>query len=159
MSDQVPSNSGFANVVGNFISAVIATLTVTGNASANLFTATGISVKRLVGIGTALTAGNFAIDVSFGVGAAVSLVRGTDQRHSFTVTAGVGPTNPASLTMSFADGAFASPPQVLCLWSAGNSPSPVAVIPSNVTTAAYTIVYPVLLLAGNTASFTVFVMG
>ena len=68
------------------------------------------SLHRFAVAGTALVAGDFALDANWGVGAAVSAVTGTDQAWQITVTAaGIPGLNP-TITLTFTDGTFTNAP-------------------------------------------------
>lgn len=69
-----------------------------------------LTAKRFIADGTALVAGDFALDANWGVGAAVSAVTGTDQAWQITVTAaGVPGLNP-TVTLTFKDGTWTNAP-------------------------------------------------
>jgi hypothetical protein len=70
-----------------------------------------VLAKRFVATGTALTEANFGLSASWGVGASVTVLPGSDdQRGQFTVTAGSSPSANATVTLRFADGSWQTSP-------------------------------------------------
>lgn len=70
-----------------------------------------LSPSRLVSGGTALVAGNFALSSGWGSTATISALSGTDSAWRLTVTAnGAGIATNPTLTLTFANGAWAATP-------------------------------------------------
>lgn len=105
--------------------------TRTGNVTASTGHLTG---RHVVGNGTTLVAGDFALNANWGTTGAVSAVRGTDMACTFTVTpGGTGISNNPTVTLTFKH-AFSATPNVFAQMNAGTGAASTVVFINSVST-------------------------
>ena len=149
-------NDGHAfNVFQNVAESAIDTATPVFSGDSNGRT----NVRRLTAThGTALVAGDFALDANWGAGAAVSAVTGTDQACQFTVTAAGVPGASPVVTLTFKDGTWTNAPiAVVCRADETAPTTGFARVTTTATTAV--IIFAGLPVAGNAYIFNLIVMG
>jgi len=119
--------------------------TVTNNSTGIVYRG---DLGRTYGRGTALVAGDFALDANWGAGAAVSAVTGTDQAWQITITAAGVPANPATATLTFKDGTWVSAP--ICQAQVIGGTGAVADLTGLPTTTTWPVAYNGLPVAAST---------
>ncbi len=106
------------------------------------------SARRFKATGTALVAGDFALDANWGAGAAVSAVTGTDQAWSITVTAAGIPVLNAGVTLTFKDGTWTNAP--ICQSQVTGGTGAIADISGAPTATTWPMTYNGTVVAGLT---------
>lgn len=159
VSDETGSGGGFVRATSPTITGPTITGTIAGSPTITSPTVTGtvgggatyasptISGTELVGRtkwnqGTALVAGDFALDGNWGTSPSVSSVLATDGGGRFSITTGTGsPAGNAGVTLTFKDGTWTNAPSLVV--SRGDGFSPAAnfwAVSSTATTATFTFV-------------------
>lgn len=136
----VATGTSFQGIIGNVTPAAgtFTTLTSTGLTTAQRFKANG----------TALVAGDFALDANWGAGAAVSAVTGTDQAWQITVTAAGVPALNAGVTLTFKDGTWTTAP--ICQSQVIGGTGAVADMTGLPTATTWPLVYTAVPVAAST---------
>ena len=147
-----PENSAFiGNVVGTGV-----TTKITYQAGAQVVpelwpdtASDSFLVRRIrASQGTALVAGDFALDANWGAGAAVSAVTGTDQAWQMTVTAAGIPALNAGVTLTFKDGTWTNAP--ICQAQVIGGTGAVADMTGLPTATTWPLVYAAVPVAAST---------
>jgi hypothetical protein len=127
-------------------------LTITAG---DMIASTGAArVRRvLFNYATSLSNANFSISGQWGTGASVTAgANATDQQGSFTIVAATGPSANGTVTMTFADGAFASAPHGLCFLTGGSGAGTNPAV--NVSTTTTNVTFQMFFTPVNGQSYT-----
>jgi hypothetical protein len=108
--------------------------------------------------GAALVAGDFVLSAGFGTTASIGTITGTDTASRFTVTsAGTGQGANPTITLTFKNGAWTTAPFAIVARAGGSQLTVVATW--TVTTTTLVITFNGTPVAGETYTFSTFVMG